>query len=60
MIAALVALVGLLAITAAGMLHRSGHGQRRATLVLFTVVAVLAVTSTVAAATIKFANCDCR
>ena len=51
MIAALVALLSLLAVTGAGMLHRSSHGQRHATVVLFTVVAVLAVTCTIAAAT---------
>ena len=60
MSAGLVAVGGLAAITAAGMLHRSRRGGRGATLALFLVVAVLAIGTTIAAATINFANCDCR
>jgi len=60
MTAALVAIVSVLAITAAGMLHHSAKGGRRATSALLIVVAVLGVATTATAATAKVLGCDCN
>ena len=59
-VAAVVALVSLGAITAAGALHRSGRLDRRLTMIILVAVSIAGIAATIAAATIKFANCDCR